>query len=109
MSDIAGVVRLLKKEQDRLTQRTSRDQRCTCGFRQRIWKGSRHQKAVRISSGTDRGGSKSALGKGSGNGEGYSYSWQTDTLGSRAKEDGRCTKGTMGESEGRKENGLAGH
>jgi hypothetical protein len=52
------------------------------------------------------------LGKGSGKRwrtkEGCSYTWQADTLGSRTQKDRRCPKGSMGESESWKENGLAG-
>jgi hypothetical protein len=42
-------------------------------------------------------------------GEGCSYAWQTDTLGSRTKENRSCTKGAMGTGEGREEDGLEGH
>lgn len=92
-------------------QGTSRDWCCACSFRQRIRKGNRHSKALRVGAGADRGCTKGALVKGSGKGwctsESCSYTWQTDTLGSRAQEDGRCTKGSMGEGEGGEEDGLA--
>jgi hypothetical protein len=87
-------------------RRTSWNRRCACGFWKDIWKGSTHQKTVRISSGADRGCPKKSLGKGSGKGEGCSDTWQTHALGSRTKEDRRCAKGEMGKSEGGEEKGL---
>jgi hypothetical protein len=89
-------------------QGTSRNRRCARRLWQGIRKGNRHSETFRVSSGPDRGRSKSALGESSGKREGCSETWQTDTLGSRPKEDRRCTKGSMGESESWKENGKAG-
>jgi hypothetical protein len=108
-----GCSRSIIKERTRsVDQGTSRNRCCACSFRQRIWNGSGHQKAVRISSGEDRGCPESALGESSGEcwrrKEGCSDSWEADALGSRTKEDRRCAKGQMGESESWKENGLAG-
>ena len=85
---------------------TSRNRRSACRIRQNIRKGSRQAKAVRISSGADRGSTKSAVGKGSENGEGCPDSWQTHIVSGRTKEDRRCTKGSMGAGEGGKENRL---
>ena len=47
------------------------------------------------------------MGKGSGTGEGCPESWETDTVGSCAKEDRRCAEGAMGEGEGGKQDGIA--
>jgi hypothetical protein len=47
------------------------------------------------------------MGKSSESGEGCPDSWETDTLGSCAKEDRCCAKGAMGEGEGGEEDGLA--
>ena len=61
MNNLAGVVRLLKKEQDRLT----RELRNWCRAR-RVWqvirKGNKNQKAVRLSSGADCSCPKTTLG-----------------------------------------------
>jgi hypothetical protein len=48
------------------------------------------------------------MGESSGNGESCSYTRQTRSLGGCMQEDRRCAKGSMGEGEGREENGLAG-
>jgi len=71
-----------------------------------IRKGRTHQKAFRISSGTDRGCPKKALGEGSENGEGCSDTCQTHALRSGTKEDRCGTEGSMGKGEGAKEDSL---
>ena len=63
MDSLTGVVRLLRNEQDRLTKELRGIGAALAAFGQVIRKGST-QKAFRISSGTDRGSAKSALGKG---------------------------------------------
>jgi hypothetical protein len=92
-------------------QGTPRNYCGACSIWQCVWKGNQHQKALRLSSGEDRGCPKSALGKSAGKqraGKRCSDSSEAYALGGRTKEDRRCTKGPLGESESWKENGLAG-
>jgi hypothetical protein len=108
-----GWSRAVVKEGTRsANQGTSRNRCCARSFRQHIRKRIRHQKTVRVSSGEDRGCTESALGKSAGKqrgaGKSCSDSSEADSLGSCTKENRRCAKGEMGESEGGEENGLAG-
>lgn len=109
MSNLAGVVRLLKKEQDRLTTELHRIGGALAAFGN-IQTGNRHQKAVQVSSGPDRCCSTSAMGKIQGERgqirQGGSHPGKADTLGCRAKEDRRYAKSAMGEGEERQKDGL---
>jgi hypothetical protein len=106
MDNLAGVVRLLKKEQDRLTKELS-----VLPLRLSATHVERQQvlESFPRSSSPDRGCTKSALGESSGKRQGCSHRRQTHALGGCTQEDRRCTKGSLGEGEGGKENGIAGH
>ena len=103
MDNLAGVVRLLKKEQDRLTKELRGIGAALAAFGNAYGQRTGTRKLSASGRATNRGRPKSALGKGSGNGanESCSDTWEADTLGSCAKEDRRCAEGAMGEGEGR--------
>src|SRR5579864_806124 len=95
-----------------INQRAPRDRCCARSFWHGIRKADRKQrKTLGGGSSEDRGCSTSALGESSGERwrgkEGRSDSWQTHTFSSRAQEDCRCTKGSMGKGEDTEENGVA--
>jgi len=106
MTNLAGVVRLLKKEQDRLAKELRGIGAALAAFGKTYGKGTGTLKLSASARERIAAAQRAALGKVSGNGEGCSDTWQTHPLGSRTKEDRRCTKGAMGKSEGR-EDGIA--
>ena len=89
---------------------TSRHYCCARSVGPGIPERNRQSKAVRISSGADRGCPKRAMGKGQGErgqiSPGGSNPGKANALGIYAKEDRRGAKGAIGESEGGEEDGL---
>jgi hypothetical protein len=110
MAKLAGVLRLLKKEPDRVTKELHRIGAALAVFGKDIFEGKRSPKPVQVSSGTDCGCPKSALGKGLRklrcSESGSSRAGKAKTLGSCTKEDRRRAKSEMGKGEGGKEDSL---
>ena len=106
MDNLTGVVRLLKKEQDRLTTELRGIGAALAAFGHAYAKGTGTRRLSAAARARHRGRPKGALGKIPGNDEGCACSWQTDPLSCDAEEDCSCAKGEMGEGESGEENCL---
>jgi len=108
---MTGVVRLLKKEQDRLPRELRGIGAALAAFGNAYGKGTGKRKLSASARGADRGCPKSALGKGSRKRwqicQGCSSAWQTHALGSSPQEDCRRSKDAVGMGQGGKENGIS--
>jgi hypothetical protein len=112
MSNLAGVVRLLKKEQDRLTKELRGIGAALAAFGKAYGKEAGSRGRLSAAARARIAAAQSPLGKSAGKrgdtGQSCADSSEADSLGSRTKKDCRCAKGAMGTGEGEKENGVAG-
>jgi hypothetical protein len=97
MKDLAGVVWLLNKEQDRLTRELRGIGPALAAFGIAYGKGTGTRKLSASARTRIAAAQKARLDKDPGNSEACSKAYQTHTVRRRAEEDRRCTKGEMGE------------
>ena len=92
MSNLAGVVHLLRKEQDRLTKELRGIGAALAAFGKAYGKGTGTRELSQVSSGVDRSCPTSAMGKSPANGQRRSNPAKADALGGRTSQFGLLQK-----------------